>query len=303
MSATPADTNATHIEPGADHIDLRLAIQNINALPAMPAIAQKLLALEMDTDEGEREVLRLIEQDPQISAKIIGLANSPIIGATRKITSVGAAAMLLGSARIKSLATGIAIMSLMNRVPAGRLNMQDLWLHSFGIAFGMVGIAQDMPAKNRPPVEVMFVAGMLHDIGYLILAFLDPKRSDELHARLAAHVDRPSLAVEHEILEICHDELGAELARHWNLPEEIIAVLRYHHTPDAAAAADQPLVRMINLTEKLLPSFGMNEQVDTRISTAEWEALGIYPAKAEEIKVQVEEHAELAKQAVMLASI
>jgi len=301
MNTTHAE--AGHIDPSAVHIDLRQAISNLDALPAMPVIAQKLLELQTDTEEGEREVLQLIEQDPQISAKIIGLANSPIIGATRKITTVSAAAMLLGSTRVKSVATGIAIMSLMSAAPAGQLNMQKLWLHSFGIAFGMLGIAQAMPAEFRPQDEDIFLAGMLHDIGYLVLAFLDPNRSNQLHAQLAAQADRPALAIEHEMLEIGHDELGAELARHWNLPEEITAVLRHHHAPDAAAAAAQPLVRMINLTEKLLPSFGMHEHVEPGIGAEEWEALGIDPAQAAEIKVRVEEQAELAELAVVLASV
>ena len=105
------------------------------------------------------------------------------------------------------------------------------------------------------------------------------------------------MEVEREILDICHDELGAELAHHWNLPEEIIAVLRYHHSPDAAGAAfGQPLVRMINIAEKLLPSFGIIEYVTPDIGVVEWEALGINPYRAQEVKEQAEERAEQAVQ-------
>jgi HD-like signal output (HDOD) protein len=281
----------------AHAVNLRQAIQNLDALPAMPVIAQKLLALRMDTDEGEKKMLVLIEQDPQISAKVIGLANSAAVASTRHITSLRDAVMLLGISRIKSVATGIAIMSLMTKAPAGRFNMQDLWLHSFGIAFAMLGIARAMPENIRPQDDQVFLAGLLHDIGYLALAFLDPKRSDTLHARLAAEPGRMSLEIEREMLEMCHDEMGSELVRHWNLPEEIISVLRYHHTPNAAgAAAGQPLVYMINIAEKLLPSFGINEFVDGGIRAEDWETLGIDPDSAEEIKEQVEEQADQAMQ-------
>ncbi|CAH1904818.1 HDOD domain-containing protein [Candidatus Nitrotoga sp. HW29] len=288
-------TNSTHVDPGNQNIDLRQAVKNIDALPAMPVIAQKLLALQINADENEREMLMLIEQDPQISAKIIGLSNSTIFGSTRKTTSVKEAAILLGMNRVKSIATGIAIMSMSSTVSTGKFKAQDLWLHSFGIAFAMLGITRAMPAKLRPKDDQVFLAGILHDIGYLALAFLDPKRSDDLHARLSAEPDRPMLSIEREILEICHDELGAELARHWSLPDEIIAVLRYHHSPDAAeAAAGQPIVHMISLAEKLLASFGIDEHVDTQISDEDWEVLGIDPDKAEEISVQVAEQAEQA---------
>ncbi|MBI3902606.1 MAG: HDOD domain-containing protein [Nitrosomonadales bacterium] len=282
---------------GGAHINLRQTIMNLDALPAMPVIAQKLLALQMDTEEGERNLLLLIEQDPQISAKIVGLANTAAIGSSVDVTTIRNAAMLLGLNRVKSVATGIAIMSLMTRTPAGRFNMQDLWLHSFGIAFAMLAIARVMPVQLRPQDDHIFLAGLLHDIGFLALAFLDPKRSDRLHAQLAAAPQRPALEIERELLEVTHDELGSELVRHWNLPDEIIAVLRYHHTPDAAeAAAANPLARMIAIAEKLLPSFGLNEYVAPDISDADWEALGIDPNDADEIRTRVDEQADQAVQ-------
>jgi len=281
------------------HVDIKQALKQLDVLPAMPVIAQRLLALKLDTEEGERMLLVLIEQDPQISAKILGLANSAMVGVPRHITTVKEATLLLGIKRVQSIATGIAIISLMTKAPAGEFNIQDLWLHGFRVAFAMQGIARIMPAEMRPQDDQIFLAGMLHDIGYLVLAYLDPKLSDKLHNHLAAEPERMAMEVEREILATCHDELGAELARHWNLPEGIIAVLRYHHSPDAdGAAVGQPLVRMINLAEKLLPSFGMIEYVTPEISAGEWEALGISPSRAEEVKELVGEQAEQAIQFV-----
>ena len=303
-TAAPCDSpesGASEEQIGNDekNTGIRQAIRSLDVLPAMPVIAQRLLGLNLDTEEGERMLLVLIEQDPQISAKILGLANSAMVGASRNITSVKGAAILLGTKRVQSVATGIAIISLMAKPPAGEFDIRDLWLHGVSIAFAVQGIAQFMPAKMRPQDDQLFLAGMLHDIGYLVLAYLDPKLSDKLHNRLAAEPERPIMDVEREILEICHDELGAELARHWNLPEEIVAVLRYHHSPEVAeAAAGQPLVRMINLAQKLLPSFGIIEYVAPGISAGEWEALGISPSRAEEVKEQVEARAEQAAQFV-----
>ena len=278
-------------------VNLRQAVKSLDALPAMPVIAQKLLGLKLDTDEGERMLLVLIEQDPQISAKILGLANSAMVGASRQIKTVRDAAMLLGLKRVQSVSISIAIMSLMSKPPASKLNMQDLWLHSFGIAFALLGLARLMPAKLRPQDDQIFLAGMLHDIGYLALVFLDPKQSDKLHNRLAAEADRCSLEVEREVLDITHDELGAELGRQWNLPEEIVSVLRYHHTPgEAEAALGQPLVQMIYIVEKLLPSFGIIEYQTPDIRDEEWEILGIDPSRAGEVKEQIDEQADQASQ-------
>lgn len=275
--------------------NLKQRIRSLDVLPAMPATAQKLLALDMGSSKGERELLMLIEQDPQISAKIIGLANSAAVAATRKVMTVKDAVMLLGFGRVQSVASGIAIISLMAKAPAGRFSMQDLWLHGLGVAFAMLAISRAMPTKLRPQEDQLFLAGMLHDIGYLALAFLDRSLSDELHERLAKEARRSVLEIEQELLGIGHAELGAELARQWNLPEEIVCVLRSHHRPETAAAG-QTLARMVCLAEKLLPGFGINEHIASIVADEEWAALGIDPADAAEVSEQVAEQAEQASQ-------
>jgi len=276
-------------------VNLRAALKNLQALPVMPLIAQKLLALNTDTDVGERQLLQLVEQDPQILARTIALANSPILGSSiKKINSVKEAAMLLGSKKIKSVATCIAISSMKTKAPTGKLKLQDLWLHNLGVAFTLMTLSRAMPRELRPDDDQLFLAGMLHDIGYLALAYLDPKRSDELHTAMAASPSTPALEIERGMLDICHDELGAELAQQWKLPEEIVAILRHHHSPDADP--EQALLRMLCLAEKILPSLGMAEYADPDISDEDWEALGISPDDADEIIAQALTDSELALQ-------
>ena len=281
-----------------DQIDnLRKAVHNIDILPATPAIANKLISLNMGTEEGKQQMLLLAEQDPQIAAKIIGLANSAKAATERDITSVRDALLVLGFPKCRSIITGIVTMSLLTRKSMGHFNMHDSWLHSMGIAFAMIGIAQSMPKSMRPSDDSIFLAGMMHDIGYLALANIDPMRSDMLSEFLAAEPELPVLEIERKRLGITHDELGGELARHWNLPDVIVSAVRYHHTPDAPEArAGQPLVRLLNIAEKLLPSFGINEIVAPSISAAEWKALGINPDQADEIRKRVSEQAEQATQ-------
>jgi HD-like signal output (HDOD) protein len=277
-------------------IDLRHEVRNLNSLPALPVIAQKLMALKLESEEGEKQMLLLIAQDPMISAKIIGLANSPLLGATRKISTSSDAAMLLGLNRVKSVAIGIAVMSLVNK-PVGRFDPQELWMHGMGVAFAMLPVVRAMPAGKRPPDDLIFLIGMLHDIGYLALAHVDTQRSDDLHTRMVIEPDRLAIEVEQELLEVTHDELGAELAQYWNLPGDIVAVIRYHHTPDVAEAAEaQPLARIINITEKLLPMIGLREFTGNHVATEEWLALGIDPNRADEIADQAVEQANQAAQ-------
>lgn len=277
-------------------VDLKFAIKGVEALPAMPGVVQRILALPLDTEEGERSLLALIGTDPQMSARIIGLSNTPMFGSSRKVTSVSDAAMLLGITRVKSVAVGIAVMSTLSQSPAGKLKTQDLWLHSMGVALAMRVLTRAMPVRMRPLDDEVFLAGLLHDIGYLVLNHINPSLSDELQERLKSAPETPVQEIEAGLLEYGHAEIGAQLATHWDLPESVIAVLRFHHKPqDVAAAAGQPLVGLLSLAERLLPAFGIAEFALPGISDEEWLAFGIDPAGAEDIAASVLEQAEQAK--------
>lgn len=278
-------------------VNLKEAVRHLDTLPAMPVIAQKILALDLESDEGERAMLKLIEKDPQIAAKIIGLANTPLFGASKRVASVSDAAMLLGITRVKSVTMGIAVMSSLIKKPAGALDVQGLWLHSLSISLAMRTISRAMPRNTRPLDDEIFLAGLLHDIGYMVLNHLDSPRSDELQSRIAAEKERSSIEIEADLLEMNHAELGAELARFWELPDSIVAVLRYHHDPEnEEAATGQPLVSLVNIAEKALTDFGIAEHMKTEITAEEWQALGIDPAKAGELIEQILHQAEEAKQ-------
>jgi len=264
---------------------IKLALTNLDSLPAMPAIAQKLLALPLNTDEGERQLLNLIEQDPQISAKIISLANSPIMGVSRRIGAVADASMLLGLDRVKSVAIGIASMSNMAQLsPCENFKPQDLWLHSITIAIVMRTIAQAMPAATRPREDQIFLTGLLHDIGFMALHHIDDDASNELHLKLRRQPERPIQEVEMETLGITHSVIGAQLAQHWNLPPEIAHAITYHHAPSQSESeAGDILARLIHLAEKLEPNFGIAEHTGEAISDDDWLKLGIDPSESEEI--------------------
>jgi len=280
-------------------VKLKEAVRHLESLPAMPAIAQKILALDLETDEGEHALLALIAQDPQIAAKIIGLANTPLFGASRRVTAVSDAAILLGLTRVKAVALGIAVISSLARGSSdGSFDVQKFWMHSLGISLGMRVLARAMPSHLRPLDDEVFLAGLLHDIGYMVLNHLDPMGSAALHAALAANEDRPSIAVEREMLELTHCELGAELARYWGLPEMIIAVILHHHGDPASRPKNgRVLTNLVSLTEELLPALGLAERGVPQVDPAEWAELGIDPQRAPELTELVQEQAQGAREA------
>jgi putative nucleotidyltransferase with HDIG domain len=261
---------------------LRFSLSNLESLPAMPEIAHRLLALPLDTEAGEAQMMRLVERDPQIFARIVGLANSPALGVGRKINRLSDAAMLLGMKRLKSVVIGIATMSRMLNQPAGKnFDPHDLWTHSMTIAIVMNAVAQAMPKRIRPDDNQIFLAGLLHDIGLMALHHLDPEASDELHRQLRLQPKCPIQTLELELLGMTHGYIGAQLVRHWHLPDEIVEVVEMHHSPRTGHEAfANSLVRLVNIAEKLLPDFGVAEHTIEAIDDDEWRELCIDPARA-----------------------
>lgn len=268
---------------------LRQSLESLDSLPAIPKIAVKILALELDTDEGEHELLNLISTDPVILSKIIGLSNSPLFGTGRIILTLHDAMALLGSKRVKMVALSLSLLSSMTRKQSGLLNVHGLWHHSLAVALTMETLAQLMPQDRRPSADEVYLAGLLHDIGFLVLDYLDPNLSDQFLVRLKSEPKQALEEVEEEMLGISHGELGALLAQHWNLPESIIATLNFHYVlNDKRGAVVRPLVILANLSEKLLPAFGIVDPVPRDISIDEWLSLGIDPVNADVIKTKVQ---------------
>ncbi len=264
---------------------LKLALDNLESLPAMPDIAMRLLALSLDTDEGEAQMLRLVEQDPQIFARLVGLANSSALGVSRKINGIQDAAMLLGMQRLKSVAIGIATMSKMLNQPAGKnFDPHDLWTHSMTVAIVMNTVAQAMPRRIRPDDNQIFLAGLLHDIGLMALHHIDPEASDELHRQVRLQPRVPIAELEMELFGMTHGYIGAQLVRHWHLPVEIIEVVELHHERNIGEVSlSNPLVRLVNIAEKLLPDFGFAEHTFDPIEDREWHELCIDSTRAADL--------------------
>lgn len=267
------------------------ALSHLDRLPPIPSIAQKILSLKINTEQGERALLELINKDPFILSKIVGLSNSPLFGTGRTVLTLHDAAALLGSKRVKMSALSLAMMSSITRKSPGLLNIQGLWQHSLSIAMTMDTLAHLMPRDIRPSDDEIYLAGLLHDVGFFVLDYIDHQLSDKFHARIASEPECPIEEIEAEMLEINHCELGAELARRWDLPKSIISVLRYHHSPnDERIEVGRHLVAMASMAGKLLPSFDVDESTHMAITVDEWRSLGIDPLKADEIKAKVQEH-------------
>ena len=229
------------------------SIRDVDQLPALTAVAQKLLSLDLSSDQGEKSLVDLIAEDPQILAKIIGLANSPAFSNGQTVVTADRAALVLGLAIVKSIATSIALMSCFQRIDRGWLKSDYVIRHGLRVVEVMKIISTRIPRAARPALGSIYLAGMIHDIGHTVVAFLDGGLSDSLHGKLYAG-DATDSDIEMSVLGATHGEIGAKLAGMWHLPPEIVAAIRYHHNP-SEDAENLMIVKLTGMAEEIVDDF------------------------------------------------
>lgn len=264
--------------------DLREKIKKTDALPTLSSIARQLLSLQLDSEEGEKKLLSLIKSDPIISARLIGMANSPVFVMGKKICTVNDAAMVLGLSIVKSVATAIALMEPIKIRESTIFTMSDLWLHSFSIATGMHTLSSMLPIKMRPVEHMLFLSGLLHDLGYLVLAYLEPARFDAFISYVESHPDESTLDIEMSQFGITHTEIGGMLARIWNLPEEVVSVIEGHHNPEIE---NIPLT-LVRIIESITGEGAIRRTSSLEISPDELAAIGLTVENLEEARETLE---------------
>ncbi len=213
----------------------RLSAEEVAAevadLPSMSLTVTEVISACDDPEITVGRISQVILRDQALTASILRLANSAFYGHSRQVTTISDASLLLGFSAVKSLAISAHTSSLLaGPLPGYGLQRGELWNHSVAVAFTSRRLALEV--KN-PPVEEAFVAGLLHDIGKLILSSRMEDAFEEVVA-LAEERRVPLHEIEVELLGFDHAELGAQVAAAWNFPPELEEAIRYHHDPSSA---------------------------------------------------------------------
>ena len=178
-----------------------------------------------------KSVGQIIERDIAMSAKVLQLVNSAFFGLPQHVASPSQAVVLLGLETVKMLVLTTHVFSQFEERKLGGLQINALWRHSLAVAAMAKGIAR---AEQAPPksIDHAFMAGMLHDVGKLILAANIP---DPYHAALAMAKQKamPPQDAERMFLGATHAEVGAYLLGLWGLPDSIVIATALHHRPRA----------------------------------------------------------------------
>ena len=199
-------------------------------LPAMPAIAQEVMRLRVDRNAGAAELAKIVAKDPSLSAQVISWASSPYYGYQGNIDSIETAiSRVLGFDLVLNLALGISVGKSLNVPVDGPLGLHAYWRESVYSATLSEKLCSYISSKNKPQRGLVYLAGLLHNFGQLLLGHLFPPQFYLINRYVAMNPHIPVEEIEHYLLGTSHVEIGAWLMESWNMPEELIAAVRWHH--------------------------------------------------------------------------
>lgn len=238
--------------------EVELILSQLDTLPTLSPIATRLLAISSSEDYKIDEVSRLIEADPSLTARILGLCRRADRGLGDRITTVRRAIVMLGIEAVRGAVLSVSVYELMDRTAHERddgsaegrpFDREGFWRHAIGVASAAELIAQTRPIKGAKP-EDAFVAGLLHDLGKMILDVVLPRAYGRV-IDLAERRRSNAAPVEREIVGLDHHSAGRRVAAHWNLPEALRDVMWLHSQPPEAIpdTPHRPLVALVSLAK------------------------------------------------------
>jgi putative nucleotidyltransferase with HDIG domain len=244
---------------------------HLQDLPSLPVVVMELLG-SIDEENVDISVLaRKVSLDQALTAKTLRLANSASSGLQVRVTTIQQAITYLGFQATRNLITAAAVTGCF---PAGKcpgFDHRAFWRHSIATA----ACAKVLARRMRLNQDFAFTAGLLHDIGRLVLVTGFPERYSAVLARRQRE-DRQLLDVERELLGVDHVMAGALLAQHWQFSDTMHHAIAYHHEPEAPGAGFlATIVHVANAIVHALDLARDDDELVPPVSMVAWTALGL----------------------------
>lgn len=232
-------------------------LRSISDLPPMPQTVFKGREIMANPSSSFKELAKVLETDQAIAAKVLKLANSAYYGLSGKVASIQHASVVLGHKTLGEILTIAGASGLLGDVLKGyKLEGGDLWRHSLAVAFGSKIIANK---QNPALADDAFAAGLIHDIGKLILDQYIFERK-EVFEEFMADGQQSFLAAEKQILGFDHSEIASEVCKSWNVPQTLTIAIRYHHDPSRSQGNE--LAYMVHMADAIAMMTGLGLGID-----------------------------------------
>ena len=209
--------------------DILETVSNISTIPTLPTVLERITTLLKNPQTSAEEVGRAITKDQALASKVLKLVNSAFYGFPGRISTITHAVVILGFSTIKNI---VLTASIFETFKKGRENfagfdMEKFWIYSIACGAAAQTLAKHIGNQDR---EECFIAGLIHDIGKIILCQYLPKEFNEI----TRNVREKNILIfdsERELYNTTHQEIGGIIAKNWNLPANLQQAVCHHHNP------------------------------------------------------------------------
>lgn len=209
--------------------EIQKLVTRRQSLPSIPDVYFKIINALQKPDCPIEHIGEIVATDPALTVKLLQLVNSAFLGYAREVSSADEAVMLLGTGIIRSLALSMNLFSAFNAPLSANGSLNQVWSHCVRVARLARRLAQ-IETGDEKVMEESFTAGLLHDVGKLVLA--DNPAANYLQLLNQAHaLGRPLIETEREAFQATHAEVGAYLLDLWGLPSPLVEAVAFHHEP------------------------------------------------------------------------
>jgi putative nucleotidyltransferase with HDIG domain len=260
-------------------LDIAHVVKSIRDLPALPSIVLDLIASFEQVDVDITTLAEKLSRDQALAAKTLRLANSSFYGLAAKIKTVKQAIVVLGFDSARTLAVASSMIDSFGDGKNEQIDVAAFWRHSIAVALCAKSIARHLGANQ----EHAFLAGLLHDIGRLVLAFRFPQQYAQVVA-FSESTDTPLRQAEMQVLGTDHDRTGRMLAEAWKFPLVIQLAIGEHHAPGQAGSGD--VADIVHVADALVQALDLGTDANTAVPVvldAAWDGLRLTQEQLYEI--------------------
>ncbi|MBD3345750.1 MAG: HDOD domain-containing protein [Chitinivibrionales bacterium] len=255
--------------------EIRRSLEKISTIPTLPSVIDQIARLLQNPQTTAEEVGKAITTDPALASKVLKLVNSAFYGFPGKIGTITHAIVILGFSTVKNVVLTASIFDFFksrnNMHPD--FDMKKFWIHSLASGAASQAIAKHIGFSEK---EECFIAGLIHDIGKVILCQYFPEEFIEIVTRVKEK-DILFYESEKELLDSTHQEIGGMVVERWNIPANLQDVVRYHHCP-APSRNSYTITAIVHCADILIRAMDHGYGGDNKvpmISEQVWNDLGM----------------------------
>lgn len=274
------------------HTNILSLVNDTIELPTMPEVLVRLNEVMANPEAAADDVAKVVGKDPAVATNMLRIVNSAYYGLQVRVSSVSLAVSVMGFNMTRKVALKAAVLSVFGKKRDKQQHFDPLafWRHSIftGVAARMLGSVSPVFADSH--AEDLYICGLLHDIGKIIMLEKAAPKYLPMLAK-SAQLHRPELDTEQDEFGFTHADVGSVLAIKWFLPEDLTIAIRYHHAP-SRDPFHRSLSSLIHLADHLAWSAGSPSTLGTprpQLEHEVYDQVGLDPQRVEDLLPQIQE--------------